>query len=72
MIRMRSAFMIMFIAVLLAFSIGVQAGYYASRSATLAEGMERWVEEVKTSAKSAADYVGQKGAELTDGGESVP
>lgn len=60
MIRMRSAFMIMFVAVLVAFGIGVQAGYYASRSATLAEGMERWVEEVKTSAKSAADYSGQK------------
>lgn len=72
MIRMRSAFMVLFIAVLLAFGIGLQAGYYASRSATLVEGMTRWVEEVKTSAKSAADYVGQKGAELTGGGESAP
>jgi hypothetical protein len=58
--------------VLLAFCIGLQAGYYASRSATLVEGMERWVEEVKTSAKSAADYVGQKGTELTGGGDSPP
>jgi hypothetical protein len=72
MIRMRSAFMILFVAVLLAFGIGLQAGYYASRSATLTEGMERWVEEVKTSARSAADYVERKGTELTGGGESAP
>ena len=48
MIRIRSAFLVILIAIIVAFGIGVQAGYFASRSANLVEGMERWVEEVKT------------------------
>ena len=47
MIRVRSAFLIVLLAMLMAFGIGVQAGYFAARSDTLAEGMERWVEEIK-------------------------
>ena len=47
MIRIRSAFLVILIAILIAFGIGVQAGYFAARSASLVEGMERWVEEVK-------------------------
>jgi hypothetical protein len=69
---MRSAFMILFVAVLLAFCIGIQAGYYAARSATLVEGMERWVEEVKTSARSTVDLTGQKGTEPTGNGDFAP
>ena len=53
MIRIRSAFLVILIAVLLAFGLGVQAGYFAARSTSLIEGMERWVEEVKT--KIASD-----------------
>jgi ABC-type proline/glycine betaine transport system permease subunit len=48
MIRIRSAFLITLIAIALAFAVGLQAGYFASRSATLVRGMERWVEEIKT------------------------
>ena len=47
MIRVRSAFLIILIAILVAFGIGMQAGYFAARSSTLVEGLQRWVEEVK-------------------------
>jgi uncharacterized membrane protein len=54
MIRIRSAFLIVLIAILMAFGVGVQAGYFAARSATLAEGMERWAEEVKMTVTAIA------------------
>ena len=50
MVRLRSAFLIVFVAVLLAFAAGVQAGYFAARSATLVSGMARWAEEMKSQA----------------------
>ena len=53
MIRIRSAFLIVLIAILMAFGIGMQAGYFAARSATLVEGMEKWVEGVKTTVSGA-------------------
>jgi hypothetical protein len=53
---MRSAFLILLVAVLLAFSLGVEAGYYASRSVSLVQGMKRWVEEVKGNAQTAVNY----------------
>jgi hypothetical protein len=52
MIRIRSAFFITLIAIALAFAVGLQAGYFAARSATLVLGMERWVEEIKGSVQS--------------------
>jgi len=55
MIRIRSAFLVILIAILMAFGIGVQAGYFAARSATLVEGMERWTEEVKAAVTGVTD-----------------
>ncbi|MDR3280496.1 MAG: hypothetical protein LBT23_08280 [Synergistaceae bacterium] len=51
MIRIRSAFLIVFVAIILAFCVGLQAGYFSARSATLVRGMEQWVEEVKGSVR---------------------
>jgi hypothetical protein len=53
MVRLRSAFLIILLAMLAAFGVGVQAGYFAARSASLVEGMERWVEEVKAAVTAA-------------------
>jgi hypothetical protein len=50
MIRLRSAFLIVLLAVLLAFAAGVQAGYLASRVSALTVGMERWTDEMKSDA----------------------
>jgi hypothetical protein len=52
MIRIRSAFLIVLVATVLAFGIGLQAGYFAARSATLVRGMELWVDEIKGSVRS--------------------
>ncbi|MDR1650656.1 MAG: hypothetical protein LBR87_02595 [Synergistaceae bacterium] len=52
MIRIRSAFLIVLVAIILAFAIGLQAGYFSARSATLVQGIGRWVEEIKGSAQS--------------------
>jgi threonine/homoserine/homoserine lactone efflux protein len=53
MVRIRSAFLVLFIAVILSFFVGVQAGYFAARSSSLVEGMERWADEVKAAVTSA-------------------
>jgi hypothetical protein len=47
MIRLRSAFLVALIAVVLAFAVGVQTGYLASRVSVLGRGMERWADEMK-------------------------
>ena len=57
MIRIRSAFLVILIAILMAFGIGVQAGYFAARSATLIEGMEKWVQEVKATVTIVKDKI---------------
>ncbi|MCL2009886.1 MAG: hypothetical protein FWG71_04995 [Synergistaceae bacterium] len=57
MIRVRSAFLVILIAILMAFGVGVQAGYFAARSATLVEGMEQWLEGVKTTVEEVRSTV---------------
>ncbi|MDR3354211.1 MAG: hypothetical protein LBO21_04180 [Synergistaceae bacterium] len=47
MIRLRSAFIVTLIAVVLAFAVGVQVGYLTSRVSKLGSGVERWANEVK-------------------------
>ncbi|MDR1650969.1 MAG: hypothetical protein LBR87_04215 [Synergistaceae bacterium] len=59
MIRIRSAFLIVLVAIVLAFGIGLQAGYFSARSATLVRGMELWVEEIKGAVQSITG--GEKG-----------
>ena len=53
MIRIRSAFLILLIAIILSFCVGMQAGYFAARSSSLVEGMEKWAVEVKSAVTGA-------------------
>jgi hypothetical protein len=55
MIRLRSAFLVVLLSCVLAFCLGLHAGFYSARSATLAEGMKKWTDEM-TSAATLGRY----------------
>jgi hypothetical protein len=48
MIRLRSAFLIVVAGCVMAFCLGLQAGFFSARSATLAEGIRKWADGMIT------------------------
>jgi hypothetical protein len=46
MIRLRHAFILLVVGTLAAFSLGLFIGYSAARNSLLAEGMEKWVNDM--------------------------